>query len=375
MLIHQSRLPHVLEPRCYWSTEQHELELQAVFRPAWHLVGSASELSRPGDFKTFELLGQPVQLRRVENQWHAYSNVCVHRHCLLTSVPSGNSPKLRCQYHGWEYDQQGRTAHIPEPKNFAPWDRDANRLTKYRVETCGDLLFLCFEPDSPSLDESLGEGYETLKRLFSAPWRQAHAWSTDVEANWKVPIENSLEGYHIPCVHPQTFKVAPTPERIHHVLGPRATSYTTPSVAPSRVESLLFAIEDVLLRALGRTSSKSYTHHHFFPNVLVSVTDMLSLGLVVTPLGPARSRIDVRLFCYQPDGKNLLLRTGCSLWARLNRAISRMVLSEDFAIYPDIQRGLAASTHPGCLGAIEERVHAFQTYVQAQCNAEVATSR
>jgi len=94
---------------------------------------------------------------------------------------------------------------------------------------------------------------------------------------------------------------------------------------------------------------------------------MLSLSVEVAPLGPTRSRIAVRLFCYQPEDIGWFLRHCCGLWSRLNRTVSKMVLREDFAIYPDIQRGLTASTHQGCLGAIEERVHAFQEYVHEQC--------
>jgi nitrite reductase/ring-hydroxylating ferredoxin subunit len=359
MLIHQTHLPHVLAPHCYWSEVHYRREIDLLFRPGWHLVGSADELARDGDFRTFELLGQPIQLRRFDGQWHAFSNICVHRHCTI-----------RCQYHGWEYDPQGRTTNIPESKDFAPWDRDQNRLMPFRVESCGDLLFLCVNAQSPCLTEHLAENFATLRSLFCGSWRQRWSWSTEVGANWKVPIENSLEGYHIPCVHPQTFKVSPTPERTTHILGSRSTSYRTPNVAPSRIESVLFALERCLMGLLGRESQESYTQHHVFPNLLVSSTDMITLCVAVAPLAPTRSRIDVRLFCYDDINASWPLRLCCTFWAKLSHVLARMVLQEDFAIYPDIQRGLTASAHQGCLGAIEERVYAFQKYVWEKCGDE-----
>jgi choline monooxygenase len=368
MFVHQARLPHVLSPSCYGSAEQYARELDAIFRPGWHLVAGADDLATEGDFLTLELLGRPVQVRRSQNEWHAFSNVCAHRHCLLTGAAGGNSPTIRCQYHGWEYDCDGRTAGIPQPKNFVPFDRDVDRLKKFRLETCGQLLFVCFDPAAPSLAERLADGYQTLRELVSGHWRQAAAWSTDLDCNWKIPVENSLEGYHIPCVHPQTFKEAPTAERTTHVLGPRSTMYRTPNIAPSKTESLLFAIEGLLMRALGRPRSETYTHHHLFPNLLISSTDMLTLCIAVTPLAPTRCRILVRLFSYQDERANWLVQRCCGSWARLNRVFSRMVLREDFAIYPAIQRGLMASQQRGCLGVIEERVYAFQRYVDEQCN-------
>ncbi len=374
MFLHKSRLPHVLEPASYCSDEQYQRELEVLFRPGWQIVGTIDELPRDGDFKTFELFGQPILLRRSGNQFDAYLNVCVHRHCLLTSASCGNSPRIRCQYHGWEYDRQGRTAHIPAPKNFVPWDRETNHLDKYRLETCGSLLFLSLNPAAVELTEYLEDGHATLNRLFSPPWRPLRSWTTTIDVNWKIPVENSLEGYHIPSVHARTFKVAPTPERTTHILGPSGTTFRTASVAPGRIEATLFEIENCLLRALRRENSRSYTHYHLFPNILVSSTDMFSLCVTATPLGPMRTQVDVRLFCYLPHDRHWFLRGCCAIWGRLNAALSKAILTEDFGIYPAIQRGLASSPHPGCLGAIEERVHAFQTFVHDRCSAGIQTA-
>ena len=365
MFHHTTRLPHILPPQAYVADDQFRREVAALFRDAPLCVATTMELAKPGDFLTMDLLGKPLQLRNVDGEIRAYSNVCAHRHCLLTSRTTGNSPKLRCQYHGWEYDADGKTAHIPQPKNFVPFDRDQDRLGRYRAETCGRLVFVTLGDDAPTLRERLGENFEPLAERFDERWASSWTWQTRLDVNWKIPIENSLEGYHIPAVHPETFKVAPTADRTTHVLETEWTLYRTPYVAPSAAERALFAVERRALRILRRTPSAGYSHYHFFPNLLVSSSDMFSLAVSVLPVSPTRTELRVRQFTYRGVDPNPIGRFVSAFWSRLNRFLARKVLAEDFSIYPAIQRGLAASDRAGCLGTIEERVHAFQAYVAA----------
>ena len=217
MYVSSTRLPHLLRPECYWSDQHYRREVQQLFLPSWHLVGTRADLPRSGDFITCELFGKPLQVRNIEGQIHAFSNVCAHRHCLLTSVAKGRSEKLRCQYHGWEYDRSGRTAHIPQPKNFVPYDRDENRLPKYRVQSCGQLVFVALG-EGPSLADSLGSFYDLCAERFSDVWQQYLAWDPQYPVNWKVPVENSLEAYHVPCIHPHSFREDPGEDARHTFL-------------------------------------------------------------------------------------------------------------------------------------------------------------
>jgi len=364
MFVHSGRLPHVLTPEQYCSPAQYERELAALFRPGWHLAATVGELPRSGDFRTFELLGRSVQLRNINGRFHAFSNVCAHRHCLLTSQARGHDPKIRCQYHGWQYDCDGRTAQIPEPKNFAPFtDRAADSLEQFRVETCGQLLFVSLDRAAPPLAEQFADDHATIATAAGEGWRLAWSHAIDLPTNWKVPLENSVEGYHVPAVHPQTFKEAPTPERTTHILGPRSTSFHANRLTPSVVEQVLYALDDWLLLWLGHTPARAYSHHHFFPNLLLSSTDTTSLFIAIVPVTPERSRAVIRMFAYEGAQSSYATRQACRLWGKVNRTLARLILAEDFAIYPAIQRGLAASTQPGCLGAIEERVHAFQRWI------------
>ena len=110
MFVHQHALRLLLRPEYYCSESHFQLEIEKLFLPAWQFVAAKSELPNDGDFITLELFGRPLLLRNSGGKFLAYENICSHRHCLLTDDSCGNQPNLKCQYHGWEYDDEGRTA-------------------------------------------------------------------------------------------------------------------------------------------------------------------------------------------------------------------------------------------------------------------------
>src|SRR5438045_6624672 len=151
MFTHQHHLRHLLRPEHYTSESQYRAELRHLFRPAWHPVATAGELARPGDFSTLHLLETPILVRNFDGELRAFLNVCPHRHSKLAVEPRGRSERLRCRYHGWEFDRDGRTGKIPDAKAFRPWDRENSCLRPFRVDACGELGFvnLSDTPGSP----------------------------------------------------------------------------------------------------------------------------------------------------------------------------------------------------------------------------------
>ncbi|HEY5315482.1 MAG TPA: aromatic ring-hydroxylating dioxygenase subunit alpha [Pirellulales bacterium] len=363
MFVHTTRLPHLLPPAAYFAPQYAADERERVLLSAWHLVGSTSDVARDGDFLTLELLGRAVQVRNFGGELVALSNVCAHRHCLLSSVKQGHSQRMRCQYHGWEYGADGYTRRIPEARNFAPWDGELARLPRYRLATCGQLVFVSLAAEGPSLAEQLGPLDAPCRERFGAKWRPFLSWQPDYDANWKVPIENSIEAYHVPYIHPETFREDPGERRSEHVLAAGHTSLGTqlPFSAHSRLDASFQRGERWFLGRLGEPATGQYWQHHVFPNLLFSFTDAVSLCHCVLPTGPGTSRAEVRQFGLAGTGRaGRVLAAG---WGRMTAWVTLRILREDQALYPQIQRGLEASTHRGVLGRCEERIHAFQQYV------------
>ena len=362
MFVHQNQLEHLLRPSDYYSPEQYERELERLFRPAWFVAAAKAELARPGDFVTLDLLGRPLIVRNFAGELRAFLNVCAHRHCKLTHQPQGRSEKLQCQYHGWEYKADGYTAHIPDAKIFRPMDRDTARLQSIRLETCGDLVFVALDEAAPPLAEFLGEFYERCQTWFDSAMRFTTRWTTTPDANWKVLVENSVESYHVPFIHPVSFGVAPAEEICHHDLAVRSSTFQSDETLAWRRWG-----QSLLVRSMGLPVTNVYTHHLAYPHMQFVHTDLVRLVIMIVPTSPTTCQQLVWVF--GPTG------TRRNPWAWLVRKVmrrvvsfeSRRVLGEDARILGEVQQGLAASPHRGVIGTREERIFAFQQFVKERC--------
>jgi choline monooxygenase len=368
MWLSPGKLPHVLAPSCYHEAAFYTRERAALFEGGWHCVTTRAALAAPGDFVTLELLDQPMIVRNCAGELRAFQNVCAHRHALLTSEPCGHSERMRCQYHGWEYDADGRSVRIPDAGSFVPLHRGVYALRRLRAATCGQLVFVSLADHGPSLRAALGEPtYQLVEQQFSDDFQLTAAWTTDHAANWKVPVENALESYHVPEVHPNTFRTLSKARDATHTI---AASYTALHNVKPPAGLLLRWISE----RWRRSPSATYAHHHAFPNLLIAHTDISSLAQLVVPTSPTTSRSFVFCFVHRGEGRRPLHRALGPLVGALVERYTREVLREDDRVFAAIQRGLTASDHAGVLSAREERVHAFQCYVAAQVAEAAARS-
>ena len=363
MFVNESKLPHLLQPADYFSEQQFEAE-KVLFLEGWHLIGTRDELRHSGDFLTSDLFGYPIQVRNFDGQLIAVSNVCAHRHCLMTNEKRGSSEKMQCQYHGWEYGADGRTRKIPMPKNFAPHDRDVHRLQQYQVQSCGQLVFVSLHENATDLSDQFGDLFDECAGRFGEGWECKLNWNPDYTVNWKVPVENTLEAYHVPYIHAETFRDDPGEDRSTHILNERRTAFGTqlPFSPHSRLDNYFQSWDGWLVRRLGDDSTDEYWQHHVFPNLLFSFTDSISLVHCVQPTGPSTSRGIVRQFS-RVGTKPGFRRWFARRWAGLKSAITKKIMLEDLALFGDIQSGLQASNQAGVLGRCEERIHQFQKYL------------
>jgi choline monooxygenase len=206
-----------LASRFYTDPSVLALEKRRIFQRTWQLVGTLSQpcgerngqkrtIADPESFFTFDLAGEPIVVVRDEaGTLRAFSNVCRHRAGPIAEG-SGCRKVLNCGYHGWTYTLDGRLIGTPEIGGVEFFDRSRMGMVGLRCETWGPFIFVNFSSEGPSLEEFLGNIPE-LVRGFSFK-NLGHAERRDyiVNCNWKVYVDNYLEGYHIPMVHPGLMK-------------------------------------------------------------------------------------------------------------------------------------------------------------------------
>lgn len=342
-------------------------EQRTVFSNNWVFVGCVSEVQQSGEYLSVDIAGVPILVRNFDGQLKAFLNVCSHRHCSLVTEARGRSERLKCPYHGWEFGSDGRTRRIPAAQNFPGFDREKYRLTEYAVESCGDLIFVRLSNSGPSLQDWLGSLYERIREITSPrDWTLAMRRGIAIDANWKIPVEASLESYHIPEVHPATFGEDPGEAKSDHEFGTQTSTFRTCFNTPRWIDHLLRFVERTILAILGVPFQGKYEHHHVLPNLLISHTDSLTLVQTVSPTGAMKSTSEVWQYRRRSIRSNPLSRVCSWGWGKFTSLLSWQILQEDIRMFPVIQRGEAAAQHRGLLGRCEERLHFFEAFVAQQ---------
>jgi choline monooxygenase len=190
----------------YIDPAQLQLERQKIFRRTWQYATSLDQLRFPGNYVAADVAGVPVVLTRdTDGELHAFYNICRHR-AGIVAKGAGNRKTLQCLYHGWLYNLDGSLRNVPEFDGVENFDKKENGLIPIRVETWGSFVFVNMDWDAPSLLETLGAIPEETKHLNFAGMRLVERRDYYVDANWKVYIDNYLEGYHVPVAHPGLYR-------------------------------------------------------------------------------------------------------------------------------------------------------------------------
>lgn len=196
--------------RVYTDPAIFEEEMDKIFSRGWVYVGHASEIPRPGDFRCTDIGHQSViMVRGDDGQVRLLMNRCTHRANAVCQAERGNTSIFRCAYHGWTYRNNGDLASVTYQDRYdeslRKQDyglREVPRIGIYRGFVFGSLSSVGI-----TLDEHLGDKVKEQLDLFIdlSPEGEldvsAGVHKYGYRANWKLQVENSMDGYHGNFVH------------------------------------------------------------------------------------------------------------------------------------------------------------------------------
>ena len=175
-----------------------------VLRRSWQFLGHDSQVPTTGDYLADVIGGAPVVVvRKADGVLAAFHNVCRHRAGALVADGAGNCGEaFTCRYHGWKYALDGRLRNAVDFGALDGFDPRDYGLFPIRVEVWRGLLFVNLDPDAAPLSRliaPLAGRWPEGQAALPLTERRSHR----IACNWKAYVENYLEGYHLPMVHPE----------------------------------------------------------------------------------------------------------------------------------------------------------------------------
>mgnify|MGYP001197290025 CR=1 FL=1 len=225
----KSHLEATLTRAFYFSDDIYAREKDRIFFSEWFCAGREEQIPKPGDYLLAEVAGERiVVVRTKDGELRAHFNTCRHRGCQLVlhesaqpNATSGVGPlgtfpgAIRCPYHAWTYTLEGDLRTAPYLNEDEGFHKEEFSLHAAGIQTWGGFFFLNLTPDEAlarghDLATQLGPIPERVKRYPLANLRTAHRIVYEVQANWKVILENYNECYHCAGVHPELCDIVPS---------------------------------------------------------------------------------------------------------------------------------------------------------------------
>ncbi|WP_395542668.1 aromatic ring-hydroxylating dioxygenase subunit alpha [Neotabrizicola sp. sgz301269] len=192
----------------YQSAALFALEREHLFLTHWQVAGHANDIPNPGDWISFDLLGErALVVRGQDGQPRAFMNLCRHRGARVVDGVSGSCRgALVCPFHGWVYNLDGSLRGAARPETFGPgFDKAKFGLKPVELQVFGGFLFLRFrpgpQPDVAALLAPYAADFVSNRAETLLP-AQACSWTTELPVNWKSVRDVDNEGYHVPLAHP-----------------------------------------------------------------------------------------------------------------------------------------------------------------------------
>jgi Rieske 2Fe-2S family protein len=334
-------------PASYYVGDDHwRRERDVVLHAEWCCVGRLSSHGlEPGSVErvaVVDVAGESVLVTRDrDGELRAFFNVCRHRGSQVVPVDPALDPpvpcraaSLRCPYHSWTYDLDGRLLRAPHTEDVEDFAADDFSLREVGAATWGGFLFLRLAPgESPDLLGALGAATERISRYPLESLVVGATLTYDVRANYKVVLENYNECYHCAGVHPELVRLVPA-------FGRGGENLDWDNGIPHRDGAWTFTASGTSGRApfAGLDAAEQVRHKGelLYPNLMLSLSADHVAAFTLWPTAAGRTRIVCDLL-FAPDevARDAFdPADAADFWDLVNK--------QDWAICESVQRGMSS---------------------------------
>tara|TARA_B110000495_G_scaffold39565_1_gene31929 strand:- start:1300 stop:2325 length:1026 start_codon:yes stop_codon:yes gene_type:complete len=336
---------HTIPSQWYLDKKIFELEKKNIFSKSWHLLGSTNQVPNKGDYIVKTINDQPIVLTRDNNNTlNTLYNVCQHRGCILLEY-QGNSKQIKCGYHGWTYELSG------DLKTARGFNKESLDYEKYRLKPIKhyiwmNQIFIKFDDDNNDLQKILKKIEKIIKPMNFTGYKYHKRDAYKIKCNWKVYMDNYLEGFHIPLVHP----------KLNTIINYK--SYKTETFDNFSMQ-WCFLNPDSSPYKNSKEKNKAF-YFTIYPNILFNIAPGRLQTNIIEPIDEQNCNV---IFDYYFEDV---------LKKEINKDIlfSEEVQNEDIYICEKVQRGLKSDgfNHGVFSEKYENGVSHFQSYISEKTN-------
>lgn len=345
-------LQKTLPSAAYIDPQMFVREKNELFSRQWVCAGREEDISTAGSAIVIELLGESIIVARLKDgTLCAHYNVCRHRGSKLCGTDekwgltlNGGIDRefIRCPYHAWTYGLDGHLINAPHLSKMPDFDMTRFSLHPVGIATWGGFFFLKLSPEPGDiafgrLDAYLGQSPRRLANYPLERLKTAHTISYDVDANWKVIVENYNECYHCSGVHPELCEVVP--------LFRKGGGYSLDweDGIPHRDGAWTYTFSGTSIRKPFETLDEHERVRHkgelIYPNLMLSMSAEHGAAFLLWPMAENRTRVECR-FLFDPSEMaqdDFAPQDAVDFWDITNR--------QDWAVCERVQQGMNARVH------------------------------
>lgn len=340
-----------LPSACYTAAEYLDIEQEAIFSMEWQLACHESQIPNAGDSICRTIANNPILIVRTnDGDIRAFYNVCKHRGGPM-AVKKGTTSVLQCQYHGWTYLMDGSLRGVPQFDRVELFDKKDFGLVPVQTEMWEGLVFITLNKQPLPFERIINGISDRISPILLGEM-EYHTTTIDIiECNWKVYVDNYLEGYHIPIVHPELATMLDYRNYVTETEEYYSLQYSPFS---SQTADNPYHVED----------GRAY-YYFIYPNIMLNILPGRLQTNIIEPFGHNKCRV---IFDFFYTNKQEAVNRGT---AEGDLHVSAEIQREDIDICEAVQIGLRSNAYDKGRFSVKRElgVWHFQTLVKKSYSA------
>lgn len=293
----------------YHSPALFALEREKLFLTHWIIAGHVSDVPNPGDWITFDILGERAVIMRGKDQAvRAFHNLCRHRGGRVVDGQQGHCKgAIVCPFHGWVYNLDGTLRGAAQPQSFGSMQREDFGLKPIEMEIFHGFIFIRFAPGPQPSVATLLAPFDAdfaaygLKDVLPADLPD---WSTELPVNWKSVRDVDNEGYHVALAHPGLQDLYGRTYRDFSLAKGLSMSIGWFGDVPGKMWSVRhYAKISPPRPELPAHLQRAWTYYGMFPNQVFSITPDGMQFYHEIPVSESRTRLTGRVYRWPNESR------------------------------------------------------------------------